>query len=76
MKKPSIYMMSNKKNGTIYTGVTSNLIRRIYIHKDKLNKGFTSNIIATYWFSTSYIIVWKKLSIEKSKLKQAQEQRK
>jgi len=40
-KVPAVYMMANKKNGTIYTGVTSNLISRYYKHKNKLIKGFT-----------------------------------
>jgi putative endonuclease len=40
-KVPAVYMLSNKKNGTIYTGVTSNLSQRIYQHKNKLVEGFT-----------------------------------
>ena len=36
-----IYILFNKKNGTLYTGVTSNLIKRIYEHKNKFVDGFT-----------------------------------
>ena len=36
-----IYIMTNKHNTVLYTGVTNNLIRRIYEHKEKLVSGFT-----------------------------------
>lgn len=42
MKQPAIYMMTNKRFGTIYTGVTSNLVKRVYEHKNEITKGFTS----------------------------------
>lgn len=40
MKEPAIYIITNKKNGTLYVGVTSNLIQRIYQHKQGLIEGF------------------------------------
>jgi putative endonuclease len=36
-----VYILANKSNSVIYTGVTGNLIRRIYEHKEHLVKGFT-----------------------------------
>lgn len=41
MKQPAIYITANKKNGTLYTGVTSNLPKRIYEHKNATD-GFTA----------------------------------
>ena len=42
MKQGYVYILFNKRNGTLYTGVTSNLIKRVYEHKNKLAEGFTS----------------------------------
>ncbi|XOV77759.1 MAG: GIY-YIG nuclease family protein [Aestuariibacter sp.] len=36
-----IYIVANKRNGTLYIGVTSNLIKRIYEHRTNAVQGFT-----------------------------------
>ena len=41
MKHGYVYLMTNKRNNVIYTGVTSDLQKRIYEHKQKMVKGFT-----------------------------------
>jgi putative endonuclease len=41
MKYYFVYMMSGKSNRAVYTGVTSDLPKRVYQHKNKLFKGFT-----------------------------------
>lgn len=51
-KAAYVYILASKKNGTLYTGVTSNLERRVYEHKHHLLEGFTSKYDVTrlVWF--------------------------
>jgi hypothetical protein len=41
MKSYFVYILASKKNGTLYIGVTSNLEKRIWEHKNKVVDGFT-----------------------------------
>lgn len=41
MKYYYLYILASKKNGVLYIGVTNNLLRRVFEHKNKLVNGFT-----------------------------------
>ena len=41
MKQPCVYMMTNRRDGTLYVGVTSNLVQRVWQHKSGFVEGFT-----------------------------------
>ena len=41
MKKPAVYILASKPRGTLYTGVTRDLIKRIWEHKNDVVTGFT-----------------------------------
>ena len=42
MKQYYVYILASKRNGTLYTGVTSGLVKRVYEHKGNLTRGFTA----------------------------------
>ena len=52
MKQPCVYLLSSRRNGTLYTGVTSNLVQRVWQHKNDLVKGFTRKygVHTLVWF--------------------------
>lgn len=66
MKQYYIYIMSNEFQSVFYTGVTNNLVRRVYEHKNKLLDGFTKryNISKLLYYEESIDI---KSAIEREK---------
>ena len=42
MKQPCVYILASQRNGTLYTGVTSDLIKRVWEHKNGQAEGFTN----------------------------------
>jgi putative endonuclease len=40
-KQPAVYILASKQNGTLYIGVTSELVKRIWEHKNDMVEGFT-----------------------------------
>ncbi len=65
-----VYILSNRKNGTLYIGVTNNLIRRIYEHKEKTIDGFSSkydlkNLVYYECFDTPDLAIQREKNIKK-----------
>ncbi|HAF95237.1 MAG: hypothetical protein A2021_06380 [Elusimicrobia bacterium GWF2_52_66] len=53
-KEPCVYILASRRNGTLYTGVTSSLIKRVWEHKNDLVEGFTKRYGV-------HILVWYEL---------------
>ena len=49
-----VYLLASGKNGTLYVGVTSDLVARIWQHKNKVVEGFTSDheVSNLVWFES------------------------
>ncbi len=49
-----VYILANKKNGTLYTGSTEDLKARVWQYKNKIHRGFTSkyDVNRLVWFET------------------------
>ena len=55
-KQPCVYILANKRNGTLYVGVTSDLPKRIWEHKSKVVEGFTKKygVDKLVWYETGH----------------------
>ncbi|MDP2834707.1 MAG: GIY-YIG nuclease family protein [Pseudomonadota bacterium] len=51
-RNPCVYLLASQRNGTLYVGVTSDLIKRVYEHKNNLADGFTQKygVHTLVWF--------------------------
>ena len=51
-KQPAVYILASKRNGTLYIGVTSELVKRIWEHKNNMVEGFTKryNVHQLVWY--------------------------
>ena len=49
---PCVYILASKPNGTLYTGVTSGLLKRVWQHKNNVDEGFTSkyDVHSLVWY--------------------------
>ena len=50
--QPCVYLLASRRNGTLYVGVTSNLVKRVWEHKNNVVKGFTQkySVHTLVWF--------------------------
>jgi putative endonuclease len=52
MKQPAVYILTSKQIGTLYVGVTSDLVSRVWQHKNNLVEGFTGkyDVHSLVWY--------------------------
>ena len=67
MKQYFVYILASKRNGTLYTGITSNLLKRVYEHKNNLVEGFTKKYnVHTLVYYEAYNDIYDAIAREKN----------
>ena len=54
-KSPCVYIMASKRNGTLYIGVTSDLVKRVYQHKQEHIEGFSKK------YKTHFLVYYEQM---------------
>ena len=54
MKQPAVYILASERNGTLYIGVTSDLVARVWQHREHMVEGFTERYKVTMlvWYES------------------------
>ena len=70
MKYYFVYILASKKNGVLYIGITNDLIRRVYEHKNNIIPGFTKkynvhNLVYFETFNDSYLAIQREKRLKK-----------
>ena len=72
MKQYYVYILASKKNGTLYIGITNNLPKRVFEHKNNLVEGFTQkynvhNLVYYEQYSDVYSAIIREKRLKKCK---------
>ena len=70
MKQPSVYILASQEYGTLYIGVTADLIARLYQHRSGDVKGFTSKyrvygLVRFEQFETMHDAIWRENQLKR-----------
>jgi len=65
-----VYIMSNKKNGTIYIGMSGNIKERIHQHKNKYSKGFVNK------YNLNLLVYYEKFDLPNEAIKREKQLKK
>lgn len=70
MKQPAVYILASQHNGTLYVGVTSDLVQRVWQHREGVIEGFTQKygVKILVWYelhATMYAAIQREKAIKK-----------